>query len=171
MVPISVLCAHWPIPVFQESRTRMAGAPDAGLPAALLGRTISALKRLCGDRACSTDATLTGSVLTAHMVAFPITTSGKASAAGEVRGTSSLLVPRKGATPAWQAEFADLLANHGLTAVASEKEPPELEAIQRQATSFSLATVTRVFYVIQREWRDEASRLYFLVPSFGHLST
>ena len=118
----------------------MAGAPDVGLPTALLGRTLSALKRVCGARACSTEATLTGSVLTAHMVAFPITTSGKASAAGEVRGTSSLLVPRKGATPAWQAEFADLLANHGLTAVASEKEPPELEARCFMVTAVSMDT-------------------------------
>ena len=54
--------------------------------------------------------------------------------------------------------------------MASEKEPPELEAIQRQATGFSLATVTRVFYVIQREWRDEASRLYFLVRASVDLS-
>ena len=130
----------------------------------------SALARTCGDQTLPIWGPEHGLLFTANMVALPISITCKASTAGEVRGTSTMLVPRKGATPAWQAEFADLLANHGLTAVASEKEPPELEAIQRQAAGFPLATITRVLHIIQREWRDEASRLYFLVRASIDLS-
>ena len=91
----------------------MAGAPVAGVPEALSGCMYSALVRSCGDQTLPVWGPEHGSLFTANMVALPITTSGKASAAGEVRGTSTMLVPRQGATPAWQAEFADLLANHG----------------------------------------------------------
>ena len=71
-------------------------------------------------------------------------TSGKTTAAGEVRGTSTKLVPRKGATPAWRAELADLLASYELTSVASEKNPPELDAIRQQAAAFPAAAIALV---------------------------
>ena len=167
---MSVPFSHSSIPVLEESRTRMAGPPDAALPAALLGDTTSALTRSSGDPADSAELPLHATWITANMVAFPITTSGKASAAGEVRGTSSLLVPRKGVSLSWRAEFADLLANHELTAVASEKNPPDIDAVKLQAAGFPLATITRVHLAILREWRDEASRLYFLVRASIDLS-
>ena len=167
---MSVPCSHSSIPVLEESRTRMAGPPDAALPAALLGDTTSALTRSSGDPADSAELPLHAAWITANMVAFPITTSGKPSAAGEVRGTSTLLVPRQGVTLAWRAEFADLLANHELTAVASEKNPPDIEAVKLQAAGFPLATITRVHLAILREWRDEASRLYFIVRASIDLS-
>ena len=148
----------------------MAGIPATGIPEALLGSTYSALKRSCGDQVLPIWGPELGSLLTANMVALPITTSGKASAAGEVRGTSTLLVPRKGATPAWRAEFADLLASYELTSVASEKNPPELEAIRQQAATFPAAAIAHVHAQIQREWRDEASRLYFVVRASIDLS-
>ena len=147
----------------------MAGATDAGVPAAPWGDTYSAPTRSYGDLADSAEQPLDAAWITANMVAFPITTSGKPSAAGEVRGTSTLLVPRQGATLSWRAEFADLLANHELTAVASEKNPPDIEAVKLQAAGFPLATITRVHLAILREWRDEATKRRDFTSWYGRL--
>ena len=167
---MSVPFSHSSKPEMEKSRTRMAGSPDAAMAAALLGDTNSALAHTSGDPAYSAELPLHAAWFTANMVAFPISISGKPSAAGEVRGTSTLLVPRKGVSLSWRAEFADLLANHELTAVASEKNPPDIDAVKLQAAGFPLAIITRVHLAILREWRDEASRLYFLVRASIDLS-
>ena len=61
-----------------------------------------------------------------EMVAPMVSTSGmrQATAGSELKGTRQLLVPRKGASPAWTSEFSDLLAKHHLSHVQRERKPP-----------------------------------------------
>ena len=75
--------------------TKMAGPPVTGVPLAQPGSTYDALLRSSGDQIVPIWGPLHGSLFTANMVAVQVMTSGKTTAAGEVRSTSKACAEKR----------------------------------------------------------------------------
>ena len=81
------------------------------------------------------------SILT-NMVAFPVgDLRSSTNVIGDNVSTSSKLVPRKGVTPQWREQLADILSAQKLSQVAMERRPPTLEQLRASPGWTEMSTI------------------------------
>ena len=79
-------------------------------------------------------------------------------------------MPRKGVTPQWREQLADILSAQKLSQVALEQRPPTLVQLRAALPNAPDNLLAAVVHMTSKLWWTEATRLYLIVRSSIDLS-